>query len=141
MLRQLLGPRVRIGIALPEIALPIEFDRARFDLVVLNIAANANHAMPEGGRFDIALGGSDDDDRLVIELRDSGHGMDEAVRARLFEPFFTTKPAGQGTGLGLPLVRDLLVAANGGIAVDSAPGQGTTVRIELPLAHAEVAGG
>lgn len=141
MLRQLFDPRVRIGIALPEISLPIEFDRARFDLVVLNIAANANYAMPEGGRFDIALRGSDDGDRLVLELRDSGHGMDEVVRARLFEPFFTTKPAGQGTGLGLSVVRDLLVAANGGIAVDSAPGQGATVRIELPLAHAEVASG
>ena len=141
MLRQLFDPRVRIGIALPEGALPIAFDRARFDLVVLNIAANANHAMPEGGRFDIALHGSDDGERLVLELRDSGHGMGDAVRARLFEPFFTTKPAGQGTGLGLSVVRDLVIAANGGIAVDSAPGQGTTVRIELPLVREKVACG
>lgn len=141
MLRQLFDPRVRLGIDLPEIALPIEFDRARFDLVVLNIAANANHAMPEGGSFDLVLRGSDDRDRFVMQLRDSGHGMDDRIRAHLFEPFFTTKPAGQGTGLGLSVVRDLVVAANGGIAVDSAPGQGTTVRIELPLAHAEVARG
>jgi signal transduction histidine kinase len=87
------------------------------------------------------LHGSDDGERLVLELRDSGHGMGDAVRARLFEPFFTTKPAGQGTGLGLSVVRDLVIAANGSIAVDSAPGQGTTVRIELPLVREKVAGG
>jgi signal transduction histidine kinase len=141
MLRQLFDPSVRIGVALPESALPIAFDRARFDLLVLNIAANANHAMPEGGRFDITLRRSHDDERLVLELRDSGHGMDDTVRARLFEPFFTTKPAGQGTGLGLSVVRDLVVAADGAIAVDSAPGQGTTVRIELPFARAEAVRG
>lgn len=141
MLRQLFDPRVRVGVALHEIALPIRFDRTRFDLVVLNIAANANHAMPEGGRFDVELRASDEGDRLVLELRDSGHGMDDAVRTRLFEPFFTTKPAGQGTGLGLSVVRDLVAAADGGIAIDSAPGQGTTVRIELPFAHAERAHG
>lgn len=133
MLRQLFDPRVRLGIALPEGALPIEFDRARFDLVVLNVAANANHAMPEGGRFDIALRASDDGRDLEFDLRDSGHGMDEAVRARLFEPFFTTKPAGQGTGLGLSVVHDLVVAARGSIAVYSTRWQGTRVRIRLPL--------
>lgn len=135
MLRQLFDPRVRIGLVLPEDALPVEFDRARFDLVVLNIAANANDAMPEGGRFDVAASRSVDGRGLVLELRDSGQGMDESVRARLFEPFFTTKPAGQGTGLGLSVVHDLVLAAHGGIVVDSAPGQGTTVRIELPFAR------
>ena len=140
MLRQLFDPRVRVSLALPESALPIAFDRARFDLVVLNIAANANHAMPEGGDFAIAMRASDDD-RLVFELRDSGHGMADSVRARLFEPFFTTKPAGQGTGLGLSVVRDLVVAADGRIEVESVPGQGTTVRLDLPLVRAEAPDG
>lgn len=141
MLRQLFDPRVQVDIALPEYALPTAFDRARFDLVVLNIAANANHAMPDGGRFAIALHAAGGDERVVLELRDDGHGMDEAVLARVCEPFFTTKSVGQGTGLGLSVVRDLVLAADGAIAFDSAPGQGTTVRIELPLARAETARG
>jgi signal transduction histidine kinase len=132
MLRQLFDPRVRIVCEVPETAVPVELDRAQFDLVVLNIAANANHAMPEGGRFDIALRAPDGGSHIELDLRDDGHGMNAEVRERLFEPFFTTKPADQGTGLGLSVAKDLIVAHGGSIAVDSQPGSGTTFRIRLP---------
>lgn len=82
----------------------------------------------------VALRAVDPPGRIVIELRDSGQGMAPDVQARIFEPFFTTKPPGQGTGLGLAVVRDLMAEAGGEIRVDSSTGSGTTVRIELPAA-------
>jgi signal transduction histidine kinase len=134
MLRQLFDPRVRIVYDLADEAAPLEFDRAQFDLIVLNIAVNANDAMPDGGRFDIVLRRSEDGEALELLLRDDGMGMSAAVRERVFEPFFTTKPAGLGTGLGLSVAHGLIAAAGGRIAVDSAPRRGTTLRIRLPAA-------
>jgi signal transduction histidine kinase len=136
MLRQLFDPRVRIVNELPACELPIRFDRTHFDLIVLNIAANANQAMPEGGEFHIELCDVDHEAQVEIELRDTGHGMSEAVQARLFEPFFTTRPPGLGTGLGLSVARSVLDAHGGGIAVQSAPGKGAAFRVHLPRAPA-----
>lgn len=133
MLRQLFDPGIAIEPLLPDQPQPIRFDRAQFELMILNIAANAGQAMPDGGRFGVALRPGSDAANVAIELRDTGHGMDEAVKRRMFEPFFTTKPVGQGTGLGLAVVRDLVADAGGAISVDSDVGAGTTVRIELPL--------
>lgn len=134
MLRQLLDPGIRIELDLPVSACPIRFDRAQFDLMVLNIAANAGHAMAGGGRFTIA---ARERSGLVaaeveIEFGDTGHGMDDDVRARLMEPFFTTKPIGEGTGLGLAVVAGLVEDAGGAIVVDSAPGEGSRFRVRLP---------
>jgi signal transduction histidine kinase len=132
MLRQLFDPAVAIRMAVPDPPQPVRFDHAQFELMILNIAANASQAMPEGGAFQVELH-PPAGDRLILDLRDTGHGMDEATRLRVFDAFFTTKPAGQGTGLGLAVVHDLVVGAGGSIAVDSAPGEGATLRIELPL--------
>ena len=101
--------------------------------MILNIAANANQAMVDGGVFEVELRPATDGS-VVLELRDTGHGMDEATLARVFEAFFTTRPPGQGTGLGLAVVHDLIADAGGRITIDSVPGTGTTVRMELPLA-------
>lgn len=132
-LRQLFDPAVEIALALPERPVPIHFDRAHFELMVLNIAANADHAMPEGGRFTIALKEPHGNvPAVALDLSDTGHGMDEEVRTRVFEPFFTTKPYGQGTGLGMAVVRDLVVNAAGDIDVESSAGIGTTLKIRLP---------
>ncbi|MBO9664181.1 ATP-binding protein [Dokdonella sp.] len=139
MLRQLFDPDVRIVYDVPATVLPIQFDRAQFDLVVISLAANANDAMPDGGRFEVTLRASADGAHAELSLRDSGHGFGEDVRARLFEPFFTTKPAGRGTGLGLSVAHDLVRAAGGCIAVDAAPGQGALFRIVLPLAERALA--
>ncbi len=132
-LRQLFDPAVEIDFDLPERPVPIHFDRVHFELMVLNIAANADHAMPDGGSFTIALRHAEEEGALVaLDLSDTGHGMGEDVRARVFEPFFTTKPSGQGTGLGLAVVRDLVVNAEGRIEVESRVGEGTVFRIRLP---------
>jgi len=133
MLRQLFDPAVEIELDLPERPAAIRFDRAQFELMILNLAANAEHAMPEGGRFRIAVKQMHDTPTVAIDLHDTGHGMSEAVRARIFEPFFTTKPSGQGTGLGLVVTRDLIVSAGGSIEVDSSPGAGAAFRIRLPV--------
>ncbi|MCD9032038.1 histidine kinase [Luteimonas sp. Y-2-2-4F] len=132
MLRQLFGPQVRLEIEAPPDPVPVHFDRAQLELILLNIAANAAQAMPDGGRFSARL--STDDRDAQLSLADTGAGMPPEVLARIFEPFFTTRPAGQGTGLGLAVAHDLVADAGGRIDVDSAPGAGTTLHVRLPLA-------
>jgi len=101
---------------------------------------NARDAMPQGGQIEVHTSRDREDgpdgarEFTVLEVRDTGQGMDEATRARIFEPFFTTKPAGQGTGLGLSTVYGIVHQVGGDISVTSAPGQGTTFRVRFPRA-------
>lgn len=132
MLRQLFDPSIRIVIELGNHAQYVRFDRAQLELIVLNLATNAQQAMPDGGRFTIALPAPAGSPDVALVLSDTGIGMSEDVRRRCMEAFFTTKPAGQGTGLGLAVAAQLLHAANGDIGVDSAPGAGSTFRLTLP---------
>ncbi|MFC4765114.1 sensor histidine kinase [Dyella koreensis] len=136
MLRQLFGATTRLHLhADMGVALPVRMDRGQFELMLLNIAANARDAMPaESGVFEIEAYREDMASCVLITLRDNGSGMSEQVRARVFEPFYTTKPPGAGTGLGLGVVYDLVTGAGGSIVVDSAPGQGASFSIRLPLA-------
>ena len=132
---QLFGSSSRIVYELADEELAISFDRAQFELMLLNIAANANQAMPEGGRFRVRVGAAPEPEQVEIELADEGHGMSEEIKQRIFEPFFTTKPAGLGTGLGLSTVMDMVKSNGGMISVDSAPGAGATFRILLSRAR------
>ncbi|MBN6112930.1 ATP-binding protein [Xanthomonas bonasiae] len=132
MFDQLFGLGVQVRLHLHEAPCPVRFDRAQLELILLNLAANAQQAMPEGGQFELTLAPRPDA-TLEIAVRDSGHGMSEDVRARCLEPFFTTKPSGQGTGLGLAVSANLIAAAGGALLVESAPGQGSVFRLRLPL--------
>jgi CheY-like chemotaxis protein len=96
--------------------------------------------MPEGGTIRITAGPGAEG-AVAFAVADTGQGMPPEVAARAFEPFFTTKPAGKGTGLGLAQVYGFITQSNGTIGIESAPGQGTTVRFTLPRATAEEAGG
>ncbi|MFW5925740.1 MAG: ATP-binding protein [Myxococcota bacterium] len=115
---------------------PVPLTDQALEQILLNLALNARDAMPSGGCLRIACRPEPDGKAVLIEVRDDGAGMDEATRARLFEPFFTTKPRGQGTGLGLASVHGRVSAIGGRIEVDSAPGEGTTLRLVLPVAEA-----
>jgi NAD(P)-dependent dehydrogenase (short-subunit alcohol dehydrogenase family) len=75
---------------------------------------------------------------VALEVIDHGCGMSQAVKARVFEPFFTTKATGSGSGLGLSMVYGFVRQSGGRVALESAPGQGTTVRLQLPRAMTEV---
>ena len=114
----------------------IVFDRTELEQILINLVKNASDAVPAGRVGTIELTISPRGARTSIVVRDDGSGIDAPILARIFEPFFTTKPAGEGTGLGLPLVRRLVEAAGGTIQVDSVVGHGTTFTLDLPCAPA-----
>jgi signal transduction histidine kinase len=134
MLRQLFDVHTRLHADIGSVPLPVRLDRSQFELMLLNIAANARDAMPDGGAFTVTAMRTSgaDGNRIEIRLADTGHGMSDAVVQRAFEAFYSTKPADSGTGLGLAVVRDLVENAGGRIGLDSVPGHGTTFRISLP---------
>lgn len=109
-------------------------DETQLELALVNLVTNAADAMPHGGRLTLALSPSDLGVRL--QVIDTGSGIAPDVLPHIFEPWITTKPAGHGTGLGLTITRDVVLALNGTIGVESTPGTGTTFTIELPAAAA-----
>ncbi len=136
LLRRVLGDRIEVVAAIGAGLPPIRFDAGQLEMVLLNLALNARDAMPHGGRLEV---GAEilDLTSLAITVSDTGVGMDDHTRAHAFEPFFTTKPSGQGTGLGLSTVYGVIEQSGGRLAIDSAPGRGTRVRITLPIAERE----
>ncbi|MEX2625549.1 MAG: HAMP domain-containing sensor histidine kinase [Ilumatobacteraceae bacterium] len=110
----------------------VALDPAHFPQVILDLAANARDAMPDGGTLRVAVRRTSD--RGVLVVSDTGRGMSDDELRHCFEPFFTTKPTGKGTGLGLALTYGLVHQSGGDIEVRSDPGRGTTFEISLPLA-------
>lgn len=104
---------------------------SQLNQVFLNLFVNAAHAMTENGRLTINTRCIDE--RVIIEVSDTGCGIPAGLRKRIFEPFFTTKPVGKGTGLGLSLAYGIVKKHRGEISVTSEEGVGTTFRIDLPL--------
>ncbi|MDQ3440926.1 MAG: HAMP domain-containing histidine kinase [Planctomycetota bacterium] len=106
-------------------------DRTLIARALSNIVENALHAMPGAG--ELVIDARVEADWVVLEVRDTGVGMDEEALARVFEPYFSTKTT--GTGLGLPIARRNVELSGGSIEVDSAPGRGTLVRLRLAMAE------
>src|SRR5829696_2062229 len=104
--------------------------------VFTNLLLNARDAIPGGGRITLRVVASDDRDALTVEVEDNGIGIAPENVARIYDPFFTTKGVGRGTGLGLAVSYGIVQEHSGHIAVESAPGRGTTFRITLPTAGA-----
>jgi two-component system, NtrC family, sensor kinase len=104
---------------------------SQINQVFLNLLTNAGQAIEGSGT--IAIRTCVEDHHAVVEIRDSGCGMDAETVNHIFEPFFTTKPVGQGTGLGLAIVFRIIEDHGGRIEVESKPGQGTAFRVRLPL--------
>jgi signal transduction histidine kinase/CheY-like chemotaxis protein len=121
----------------------VRLDPLQFDLALLNVAANARDAMPDGGSLRITTRRAPLPDRsgregIALSIRDTGGGIPAVALPHVFEPFFTTKEVGKGTGLGLSQVYGFARTSNGVADVESRAGQGTTVTLYLPLAHEEV---
>ncbi len=145
LLRRTLDARIRIEVAIDTDTPACRADPGQLESALVNIAINARDAMPDGGTLSFRARRCDEApvevDReawrgggVALSVADSGVGMSEAVRARAFEPFFTTKDAGRGTGLGLATVYGFAHQSRGGVALESRPGQGTTVTLYLPAA-------
>jgi signal transduction histidine kinase len=145
MVRQTLGPKIKLSVDVPRHLAPAEVDPNQLELAILNLATNARDAMPRGGTLQIGLAERRpdqtsppelaSDDYLVISLCDTGTGMDDATLARAVEPFFTTKKAGVGTGLGLPMVLRFVARSGGAMRMSSVLGKGTKVELWLPRAR------
>jgi PAS domain S-box-containing protein len=149
MLDRLIGEDVELVREIEPGLGPVWGDSGELHQVILNLVVNASDAMPAGGTLSLSLRGADSDQELAVEggrlppgryvllcVSDTGTGMDEEIRRRIFEPFFTTKDPGKGTGLGLSTVHAIVRRSQGGIAVESQPGLGSTFRIYLPCAEA-----
>ncbi|MCC7425981.1 MAG: response regulator [Alphaproteobacteria bacterium] len=144
ILTRLLGERIRIEMDLERPGRLVRVDPVQLDQVIVNLAANARDAMPDGGALVLRTGhlsvmrplplGSEvmpAGRYVVLEVADSGQGIAPEHLGRIFEPFFTTKEK-LGTGLGLATVYGIVRQTEGYIAVESAPGQGASFRIYLP---------
>jgi signal transduction histidine kinase len=111
-------------------------DRDELTQVFLNLVSNAADAMPRGGRVTVSteVRRHEEATYLSVRVSDTGVGIADEDRERVFESFFTTKPEGKGTGLGLAITLDIVRNHEGTIEIESAPGKGTTMIVNLPLA-------
>ncbi len=149
LLARTLGTNIEIRLEPGTDVWPVVADPVQLEASLVNLAANARDAMPNGGALQISTGNShlDEDyvslhpglaagDYTLIEVTDSGSGMPRDVLDKIFEPFFTTKHEGKGTGLGLSMVFGFMKQSEGHINVYSEEGVGTTFRLYLPRARA-----
>jgi len=139
LLQRAIGDGVGLSIAVEPGLWSVAVDRNQFENAILNIAINARDAMAGSGSLRIAARNLADPDgeRVALAISDNGCGMAPEVLAKVFDPFYTTKEAGKGTGLGMSMVYGFVRQSNGQIRIDSLPGRGTTIVIELPRTEGE----
>jgi len=146
MLTRVIGEDIELTTHLDPKLKVVRADPNQVAQVMINLAINARDAMPRGGRLhfatrNVVVDGSrlatasvPEGRYVLLEVSDTGKGMDTATMSRIFEPFFTTKDPGRGTGLGLATVYGIVKQSAGYVDAESQPGQGTTFRIYLPQA-------
>jgi PAS domain S-box-containing protein len=149
MIRHLVGDDIRVATKLDASSWKVRLDAGSFHQILMNLAANARDAMPQGGAMTIATASVPVNaatapgsalapgDYVRVSISDTGTGLTEAARDHLFEPFFSTKE--KGTGLGLSTVYGIVQQSGGQIFVDSEPHAGTTFRMYFPRTEAVVA--
>jgi two-component system cell cycle sensor histidine kinase/response regulator CckA len=151
LLRGVLGAGVEVATDLAADLWAVEADPGQVEQVVLNLVVNARDAMPAGGRVTIRTANAELGGRsshapaevrpgpyVMLEVADTGVGMDGPTLGRVFEPFFTTKPPGRGTGLGLSTVYGVVKQSGGHVEAESRPGDGTSFRVFLPSVRGTV---
>ncbi|MBS2791893.1 ATP-binding protein [Klebsiella pneumoniae] len=146
LMRHSLPTTLSLEIEAQSPAWPAWIDVGQLENALINLVMNARDAMAgRGGVIKIRTwnqrvtrSSGQRQDMVALEVIDHGSGMSQAVKARVFEPFFTTKATGSGSGLGLSMVYGFVRQSGGRVALESAPGQGTTVRLQLPRALTEV---
>jgi PAS domain S-box-containing protein len=149
LIRQAVGGGCEVKLRTDEQLWMCNVDPSLLESALLNLALNGRDAMPDGGVLEIvtrnavldegAVAGCLPGSYVMLSIRDTGCGMAPDVRDQIFEPFFTTKEVGKGTGLGLSMVYGFVRQSGGYVAVESAPGAGTTVALYLPRATQEPA--
>ena len=145
LLKRLIGEKVSLDVKHGRDLWPVKVDLSQFEQVIVNLAVNARDAMPDGGKLvlrtanvgekesrSLAHKGLTAGDYVLIEVSDTGTGIQPEIIDKIFEPFFSTKEVGMGTGLGLSTVYGIIKQTGGSIDVDSEIGRGTTFRIFLP---------
>ena len=145
MLRRLIGETITMAVALDPQAGFVRADPGQLTQVLVNLCVNARDAMTDGGQLTIdsanrevtaaeaaTYRGLRPGSYVVLQVRDTGVGMDERTSSRVFEPFFTTKPPGKGTGLGLSTAYGIVKQSGGYIAVESTQRAGSTFSVFLP---------
>lgn len=148
MLRRLIGADVELRVKSEPNLYRVKADPGQLEQVIMNLVINSRDAMPHGGEITLSVRNLQVNEPVpcqtgellpgtyvLLEVRDTGSGMDQETLARIFEPFFTTKEKGKGTGLGLSTVYGIIQQSGGQILVETAPGQGTCFRIFLPRAE------
>jgi len=155
LLRATIPTHIEIRPVIPDDDLQVLADATRIHQVLMNLCANAAHAMgEEGGELTVSLDPVDLAAPLAchgqelpagayvrLQVADTGCGMGPADLERIFDPYYTTKPVGEGTGLGLAVLLGIVRGHRGGVAVQSAPGRGTVFSVYLPRIEAGLAGG
>ncbi|MGV5029620.1 ATP-binding protein [Klebsiella pneumoniae subsp. ozaenae] len=146
LMRHSLPATLSLEIEAQSPAWPAWIDVGQLENALINLVMNARDAM--AGRDGVikirtwnqrvTRSSGQRQDMVALEVIDHGSGMSQAVKARVFEPFFTTKATGSGSGLGLSMVYGFVRQSGGRVALESGPGQGTTVRLQLPRALNEV---
>ena len=146
ILQRSISKTIQIRLQLSATRAVVKGDGTQLQNALLNVALNARDAMPQGGQLtfrtsvveahssDEAAAADASGPHLLVEVRDTGLGMDAETQQRVFEPFFTTKAQGAGTGMGLAAVYGTIHSHGGTVSVDSAPSHGTRLSISLPLA-------
>lgn len=140
MMRQALGDATTLALELAPEPLPVRLEGSQLELALLNLVRNAGEAMPEGGQVTVRTAGDSGSSAVEIAVVDTGVGMPPEIVERANQPFFSTKrrdrrpgqPRRDGLGLGLSMVKGFLIHCRGRMAIDTAPGRGTTVRLILP---------
>jgi signal transduction histidine kinase len=141
LLARTIGKRITIKMALHEGNPWVMADENQLELAILNLSINARDAMPDGGVLTIFSSAKEKLDGAslegvfaVVSVSDTGAGIAPHLIEKVFDPFFTTKPLGKGTGLGLSQVYGIAQQSGGTVRLDSTEGEGTTIKIFLPLA-------